>query len=171
MMNRKLCWIFGATALGLVSLLLPNLSLRWYLLYPYPLIPTTVDMLLTMRALGPSPMEYFLLLLGPILFLVSSPPLTFKKAQLSRKDFWVLLVFSALEVLCLALTWRGGYRYVPGPRYTDLTVVLSVFWLAALWLAFVLARRRKSYAAIFAYHFIFVLWLLMYAFPWFGEMP
>lgn len=170
-MNSRLCWAFGAAALGLASVLLPHLSLRWYLLYPYPLVPTITLILLSLRSLGWSPTAYLLVFLGPILFFISSPRLVSGEARLCRKDFWILLVFSALDVLCLTLTWRGGYRYVPGPTYTNLTIVLSLFWVAVLWVIFVLARRRQSYWTIFAYHFVFVLWLLIYAFPWFGEMP
>ncbi|MFI5125395.1 MAG: hypothetical protein ACHQJX_01060 [Candidatus Acidiferrales bacterium] len=166
-MKTKPPWISAAIILGLVAAVFPWNCPQHYLLYPC----ATISMIPAMALSYWPSIRYVSFVLGPVLFFASSPSLLLGKAHISRKDFWILLVFSALEVLCLALTWRGGYRYVPGPRYTDLTVVLSVFWLAALWLVFALARRRKSYGTIFAYHFIFVLWLLMYAFPWFGEMP
>lgn len=170
-MSRSLSWLLGSVTLGLVGFLLTFLSLRWYLLYPYPLVPTIILMLLLMRSLGWSPMAYLLFLLGPTLFFLSSPSLAAGKERLSKRDFWVLAILSVLEISCLALTWRGGYKYVPGPAYTNLTIVLSLVWLVALWLIFAFARRHQSYRTKFVYHFVFVLWLLTYAFPWLGEMP
>ena len=170
-MNKKYWWLLGAAALGAIPLLLSFLSLRWYLLYPYPLVPTAILMLLLMHSLGWSPTGYLLILLGPVLLFVSSPSLFFGKARLSRKNFLVLVILSVLEIVYLVLTWRSGYKYVPGVRYTNLTIVLSVVWLVVLWLMFSIARRLQSYRVVFAYQLLLVLWLLMYAFPWFGEMP
>jgi hypothetical protein len=113
----------------------------------------------------------FSLFMSPALFYLASPSLFRGMAQISKSHLWTLGIFSLLEVIFLATSWKFGYQYVPGPERTRLTIVISIVWLAGLWVLFLNAKKRQTYPAVFAYVFTFVLWLVGYAFPWFGEMP
>ena len=171
-MKVRLRWILAAILLGLDSALLPLISLRWYLLYPFPAIPMLFW--LSWMSKYETHLRYgqcLAFLVGPALFFLSSPSLLLGKARLSKRTFWTLLALTFLDIATLLFTWRDGYKYVPGERYTNLTIIGSCVWLSVVWLLFRVAKRRQSYWTIFAYHFVFALWLLTNAFPWFGEMP
>jgi hypothetical protein len=166
----RLCWPAAAIVLGLASALLPNLSLGWYLLYPYPLIPSLFWLSLG-DLLGMLFTSCLAFVMGPIFLFVASPSLFGGVARTSKKDFWVLIAFSILEVVYLLVSWKGGYKYVPGPSWTNLTILISLLWLVVVWFFYQRAKRSQSYRSCLVYKFAFVLWLIVYAFPWLGEMP
>jgi hypothetical protein len=169
--KTKLYWWIAAVVLGLAFALLPSLSLRWYWIYPFPLIPSVFWMVVADAIRSQLLTGCIAFCLGPAMFLLASPALFRGEAKISRASLRALLALTVLEIADVALTRHGGYQYVPGRTLTNLTIVGSVIWLLALWLLFAAARVLQSYPWTLAYNFGLVLWLLVYAFPWLGEMP
>ena len=154
---------------GVAFAVFPMLSLRWYFFYPYPAIPTLFWLVLAER-LGTLMTGCFAFLAGCGIFAIASPTLARGKAKIGKAQLIGLGILTSLQLLHFGVSWRDGYKYAPGPSGTRLIFAFSLIWLVSLWLLLRLASARQSYFSALAYHFAFTMWLLIYAFPWLGEM-
>jgi len=170
MSRNRLWWLAGAVVSGLAFALLPLLSMRWYVLYPYPLIPMDFWLLLIDR-LGRSVTGCLAFLAGFGIFTVASPTLARGKAKVSKANLIGLGILSVLQVAYFIALWKDGIRDEPGPAVLKLLSATSILWLAIVWLFLRRAWIGQSYSAALTYHLVLVLWLLVYAFPWIGKMP
>lgn len=162
-MKLRLWWASGAFVLGLDAALMLINCPRFYLLCPCPAI-----FMLSLLFLPRS--HYVAFALGPILFFLSSPSLLLGKPRVAKTHVGMLVGFAALEAVYFVGGSQSGYEAFPGPLWTNLVIVGSFIWLSALFLLLRAARKRQTVAWMFAYHFLFALWLITYAFPWLGEM-
>jgi hypothetical protein len=132
---------------------------------PFPLLTVFPALIL------PQPLQYSVVLLPPLLFLLWNPQLMRLEAKVPRRTYILFALLAALSVVYFALSWKWGLQY-EGPQFTAVICLINIAWVAFLIVA--LHRGSKNNAAfgtsIFIQWMLFA-WLSWCAFPWLGELP
>jgi hypothetical protein len=103
-------------------------------------------------------------------YLATGIPTLKARAGLPRFTVILFILLSALSIAHLAFSYRDGLNY-QGPLYTTVLGLLNLTAIALLAMLAFRLRARESTSSAMVFHFLVILWLSWFAFPWFGEMP
>ncbi|MBI3405147.1 MAG: hypothetical protein HY046_06785 [Acidobacteria bacterium] len=168
-MSERQKWFGAAFAVGLIPAVLINLGI--WLLFPFPFFSTFAwfsinffpEDWLPLRISG----TLFMLCFGSIIFFLLGPRLARGRPEVPSTAIWLLPLLTLINAACLVAGRSDGGKYY-GEVNTNAVILVSLVWMYVIWRLFAAARTRKTFRAALLYHFLFVLWLLTYAFPSLG---
>ena len=116
--------------------------------------------------------QYLAILVPSVLFFFLWTPGVRKNSRpdIPKRTIALLSLLTVLTVVYFVASWSDGIRY-QGLRHTKVVSIISVAWLAALWLVVVRCWRKPSVIGNLILHWLLFAWLGWYAFPYLGELP
>jgi hypothetical protein len=165
--SRRSTFITLLAALGLAVIAFIGLFVSGVptIFSPFPLLTVFPAFIL------PQPLQYSVVLLPPLLFLLWNPQLMRLEAKVPRRTYILFAALVALSVVYFALSWKWGLQY-QGPQFTAVICSINIAWIGFLIVVF--RRSSKNDTAFGTSIFIqwmFFEWLSWCAFPWLGEVP
>jgi hypothetical protein len=109
--------------------------------------------------------------LPSLLFFLCNPGLFSGEENLPKRTVWVFIASVGLTPIWFVLGWKFGLQY-QGPKYTYAVCAINGVWILALATLFVICQmRRATFAWNVMLHWLVLLWLAWFAFPYLGELP
>ena len=109
-----------------------------------------------------------LVLLGS--FLLFAWPLAKGNPRIHRRTLVALALVQILNWLWLVESFSYGLKY-QGTRHTAAMVIINAALLITLVLLCLLCARRPKFLLAVTFHWIAWFWLIVYLFPYLGELP
>jgi hypothetical protein len=116
-------------------------------------------------------LESLAVILPSILFFLWSPGLLLsQRPNLPMRTIALLGLLTVLTVIDFVFEWNYGVQY-QGMHYTLAVDTMNLVWMVFLWWAIIQFWRKPSFAGNLLSHWLLLVGLAWYAFPYLGELP
>jgi uncharacterized membrane protein YuzA (DUF378 family) len=132
---------------------------------PFPVLTVIPALMLS----GP-PLDYVVVVIPCLLFLLWNPQLMQQEAKIPRRTYILFGLLAVLSILYFAASWKWGLQY-QGLQFTAVICSINVAWIGFLTISFRRClKKAPAFGTSLLIQWMLFAWLSWCAFPWLGEL-